>query len=164
MDITVKVTGIDDVISELSNYAVRQKATELCSRLASMGAVKVSLDYARAVYTGENDISVSVEEIGDGRFSITASGAVVLIVEFGAGITYGDGHPLAGQYGYGPGTYPGQTHALDPAGWWLPKAKRGTAADEYQHTYGNPPSMTMYNTAKDLKDEIQRVAMEVFNS
>lgn len=163
MNITVQVSGIDETISALRDLELKEKADELCNRLASIGAVKASLGFSRAVYTGENDVSVSVEEIGDGRFAITAAGAVALIVEFGAGITMGGGHPMAARFGYGPGTYPGQTHAFDPAGWWIPKGKSGGGSDEYRHTYGNPPSMTMYNTARDLREEIQRIATEVFN-
>ena len=155
--------SINHAIKQLESFQSKldAKTEELCRRLAEMGAVNVSLDYARAIYTGSKDISVSVESRGGGSYAIIASGETVLVVEFGAGVTMGDGHPQAAQFGMGVGTYPGQRHAFDPNGWYLPKSAGAYAG---QHTYGNPPSMTMYNTEKDLQREIERVAREVFRS
>lgn len=152
--------SIDAAVKELRDYQawIKKKAAELAERLADMGAVNVSLGYARAIYTGPKDINVTVEQRGESTYAIVAAGESVLVVEFGAGVTYGYGHPQAGEFGYGPGTYPGQKHAFDPNGWWLPKNKGG------DHTYGNPASMTMYMTAKDLEREVERVAREVFST
>lgn len=163
MTVTVNVTGIDETVSRLRQYQerVKQKKNELCNRLASLGATNVSILFSRAFYTGDNDFTVTVEE-SNGGYVIAVSGQSVAFVEFGAGITYGSGHPMAAQFGAGPGTYPGQKHAFDPKGWYLPKEKR--AADGTKHTYGNPPAMPMYNTVQELKQEMARVAREVFSS
>lgn len=160
MNINVTVRGLDEAIQALETYSsgIRQRANELCRRLAEMGATNVSLLFARAIYTGPNDFNVSVEAAGNNGYRILVSGQSVLFVEFGAGITYGEGHPQAAEFGYGPGTYPGQKHALTGKGWYLPKDKGG------EHTYGNPPNRPMYNTAQDLKGEIERVAREVFSA
>lgn len=159
MTLQVKITGLDEAIRRFQEYGDRLKRQQdqLCKRLADMGAVSVSLQFARAIYTGPNDFSVTVEPIDNG-YQIVASGQSVAFVEFGAGVTYGEGHPQAGAFGVGPGTYPGQTHAMTGEGWYLPKSKGG------EHTYGNPPNMPMYNTTQDLKNEIARVAREVFSS
>lgn len=157
--VTLSEASIDRAIKELNAYRRRipEKAKLLCDRLASMGATKVSLGYSRAVYTGKKDISVDVKESENG-YRIIASGETVAFVEFGAGVRYGSGHPLNSKFGTGPGTYPdGKGHWDDPKGWWLPKDKGGG------HTFGNPPSMTMYDTGKELRDEILRVAQEVFS-
>lgn len=160
MNIKINVfdpASIDAAIEQLEEQKqdLKQKGRELCERLAEMGAVKVSLGFSRAFYTGLKDVSISVEPRGDG-YAIIASGETVLLVEFGAGIRYGYGHPEAGKWGMGPGTYPeGKGHWDQPYGWWIPGG---------DHTYGNPPSMTMYNTEKDLIREIERVAKEVFQS
>lgn len=130
---------------------------ELCRRLAQYGLVLAEASFAGAAYDGPKDVSVEVEETENG-YKIVASGTTVLLVEFGAGVTLGYGHPLASQFGYGPGTYPGQRHAMSGNGWYLPKSKGGG------HTYGNPPSMTMYNTARDIRREIESIAREVFSS
>jgi hypothetical protein len=151
--------SIDKAVSEIKDYAkwVQRKANELAKRLADIGAVNVSLGFARAVYTGEKDITVTVDQQGPNTYAIIASGETVLIVEFGAGVTYGYGHPEPSVDGtaMGPTTYPGQKHAADPKGWWIPGG---------EHTYGNPPSMTMYMTAKELRSELERIAREVFST
>lgn len=156
--------SFDKAIRKIEDYAesLEVKASLLCEKLASIGATKVSMEYSRAFYTGPTDISVSVEAISDTEYKIIAAGETVLFVEFGAGVTYGGGHPLNGEFGMGPGTYPGQKHAMDPKGWWLPKNKY--ASDGNRHTYGNPPTMSMYNTGKDLRKEILRIAQEVFKT
>lgn len=84
----------------------------------------------------------------------------MLFIEFGSGDTYGHGHPQNAEFGMGPGTYSegpnGKGHWKDPNGWWIPKSAGGG------HTYGNPPAMVMYRTARELEREIQTIAEEVF--
>ena len=154
--------SISRAAQEIREYSkwVQRKTEELAKRLADMGAVNVSLGFSRAVYTGDKDISVTVEQRSSNSYAIVANGENVLIVEFGAGVTYGYGHPEPKIDGIamGPTTYPGQKHAADPNGWWIPKEKGGG------HTYGNPPSMTMYTTAKELRNELERIAREVFST
>lgn len=154
-------SSIDRAIGQIETYAksLNAKCEALAERLASMGATNVSFGFSRLIYTGPVDISITVESRGDGKYAIIADGETVLFAEFGAGVTYGYGHPQPTVDGVqmGPGTYPeGKGHWNDPNGWYLPKSKgRG-------HTYGNPPTAAMYNTGKDLRNEIQRVALEVF--
>ena len=157
MDLTV--AGIDAAIREITDYQafIRRKTAEFAARLADDGGVQALLGYDQVYYRGPKDVDVNVEELGGNKYAIVASGETVLILEFGAGITYGSGHPQARGFGYGPGTYPGQTHALDPKGWWLPKSAGGG------HTFGNAPGMTMYKTSKDLRKRMAEIAMEVFS-
>lgn len=129
-----------------------EKANTVCERLASMGAVRASLDFSRAIYNGTNDVSVSVEPIENG-YAIHARGNAVLFIEFGSGASYGYGHPEP--EGYGPGTYPGKGHWDDPNGWWY---------GNHEHSYGNPPAQAMYNAKRDIQAEVQRIADEVFNT
>lgn len=154
-------SSIDRAIKQLQDYQKKldEKANKIAQRLAEMGATNVSLGFARAIYNGKKDIDVTVENLGEGKYAIVASGETVLFAEFGAGVKYGDGHPQAAEFGMGPGTYPyGKGHWDDPNGWWIPKSAGGG------HTYGNPPNMPMYNTEQALKKEIERVAREVFSS
>ena len=127
-----------------------EKANTVCERLASMGAVRASLDFARAIYNGTNDVAVTVEPIDNG-YAIHARGDAVLFIEFGSGASYGYGHPEP--EGYGPGTYPGKGHWDDPNGWWY---------GNHEHSYGNPPAQAMYNAKRDIQAEVQRIADEVF--
>lgn len=160
MNLTVNIRGVDDLINQLNSYSnsLQRRTGELCRKLAEMGAVNISLGFSRAIYAGQMDANVTVEEVSPTEYKIVAEGQTVLFVEFGAGVTYGGGHPQAAEFGFGPGTYPGQTHAMTGNGWYLPKDKGGG------HTYGNPPNMPMYNTAQDLKREIERVAREVLSA
>ena len=153
--IELNPTSINKAIKDIRklNAEWDRKIDEVTRRLSEIGATKASLGFSRAVYTGDNDVSISVEPIENG-YSIVASGEAVLFLEFGSGVTYGYGHPAP--MNYGPGTYPGNGHWDDPRGWWLPKDKGGL------HTYGNPPSATMYQTGKELQQEILRIAREVF--
>ena len=91
-----------------------EKANTVCERLATIGAVRASLDFSRAIYNGTNDVAVTVEPISNG-YAIHARGNAVLFIEFGSGASYGYGHPEP--EGYGPGTYPGKGHWDDPNGW-----------------------------------------------
>lgn len=150
--------SIGDAIKRLNQYkkTFPKRAEAMCKALAELGAVKVSLDYTRAVNAavGMKPITVTVERRDNG-YAIVAQGESVMFVEFGAGARYGYGHPLDGELGMGPGTYPGDKgHWNDPKGWWIPKEAGGG------HTYGNPPSMAMYETAKDLRQEVLRIAKE----
>ena len=150
--------SIDRAVNDIREYSrwVQRKTAELARRLADMGAVNVSLGFSRAVYTGNNDVSVTVEQLGENRYSIVANGEAVAFIEFGAGVTYGYGHPQPSLEGaaMGPGTYPSDKgHWNDPKGWYIPGG---------EHTYGNPPNMPMYSTASELKRDLVRIAREVF--
>jgi len=136
----------------LEEYAADliEKANTVCERLASMGAVRASLDFSRAIYNGTNDVAVTVEPIDNG-YAIHATGNAVLFIEFGSGASYGYGHPEP--EGYGPGTYPGKGHWDDPNGWWY---------GNHEHSYGNPPAQAMYNAKREIQAEVQRIADEVF--
>lgn len=154
------VDSIDNAIAKLEAYTrdLDRKAEELCERLAQMGALYAEWNFGGVMYAGDIDYTVSVERGEGNSYKILAGGQTVLFLEFGAGVHYGGGHPKEAEFGMGPGTYPGQTHALDPKGWYF---KQGGNAI---HTYGNPAGMPMWNAAQDLKSEILKVAQEVFQT
>ena len=153
-------SSIENAIQQLESYrdGLNRKAQMLCEQLASMGAMYAEWNFSGVLYAGDIDYHVEVEERGENVYAIKASGRTVMLLEFGAGVRHGYGHPLASEFGMGPGTYPGQKHAFDPNGWWFRQG--GTKI----HTYGNAPGMAMYNAAKDLRSEILKVAQEVFKS
>lgn len=155
--IPLDVFDIDSVMNaseRLKAYYRRldRKAREICNRLASIGAVRASLGFARAIYNGHNDVSITVEQIDSG-YRINADGEAVLFIEFGSGAMYGYGHPEP--QGYGPGTYPGKGHWNDPNGWWYGHG---------QHSFGNPPSAAMYEAEQEVKRSIEQVAKEVLGN
>ena len=162
---TIRINGIseaaiDAAVQELRRYAdwVEQKETELRSRLAARGATVASIQFARAVYNGTNDVSVRVDDTGSVAV-IYAEGESVAFIEFGSGERYGSGHPQAGEFGFGPGTWSegpdGKGHWNNPKGWWYGHG---------QHSYGNPPAMAMYNAVQAMTEDITQIAREVFGS
>lgn len=150
-NIDLSTSGIKELQDGLKEYDkwLKRKSDELAKRLADMGAVKAELNFAAAYYDGDEEHAITVEPI-DGGYSVKASGRTVLFVEFGTGLI-GYGHPEL--HGMGPGTYPGKGHWDDPNGWWYAHG---------QHSHGNPPNMPMYNTVKELEQELARVVKEVF--
>lgn len=148
--------SIDDIINGLERYkqSLKVKADALVKALADAGCEGAKVSFSGSGYMGDNDVDVTVEDRGEGKYAIVANGKAVLFLEFGAGVTMGYGHPDPMQYG--PGTYPGKGHWDDPRGWWLPKDAGGG------HTYGNPPTAAMYYTGKSLHGIVAQVAREVF--
>lgn len=157
MKIELTNKSIGNAIKEVKKYQkwVAVKEAELRSRLAMMGATVASIQFARAIYNGSNDVTVRVDNTGSVAV-IYAEGSAVAFIEFGAGATYGYGHPQAGEFGVGPGTYPdGKGHWDNPRGWWYGSG---------QHTYGNPPAQAMYGAVKEITENVTKIAREVFRS
>ena len=158
--ITIELSNesIDKAIKQLKNYKqwVLAKEAELRSRLAMLGATVVSIRFSGAIYNGNKDISVHVEDDGS-TATIYADGESVAFIEFGSGAKYGYGHPQAGEFGFGPGTWSdgeeGKGHWDNEHGWWYGSG---------QHSYGNPPAMAMYTAVKEMTENVTKIAKEVF--
>ncbi len=150
--------SINNAIKELNQYAawIKEKEDELRSRLAMLGATVVSIRFSGAIYNGAKDISVSVDDDGSVAV-IKADGENVAFIEFGSGAKYGYGHPQAGEFGFGPGTWSdgseGKGRWDNPKGWYYGSG---------QHSYGNPPAMAMYTAVKEITENVTRIAREVF--
>lgn len=158
--ITLSEESIDAAIKQVESFKkdLDRKAQELCKRLADMGAMYAEWNFSGVLYAGDIDYNITVDRLDEHTYAIKASGATVLLMEFGAGVKHGYGHPQAAEFKMGSGTYPGQKHAFDPNGWWF--GEKGN----WTHTYGNAPGMPMYNAAQDLRREILDVAREVFKT
>lgn len=155
--VELNTKSINRAVKEVQRYAawVTKKEAELRSRLAMRGATVASIQFARAIYTGSNDVTVRVDNTGSVAV-IYAEGEAVVFIEFGAGATYGYGHPLAGELGVGPGTFPSEKGNWDnPKGWWFGSS---------QHTYGNPPAMAMYSAVQEIAQSVTEIAREVFRT
>jgi hypothetical protein len=147
--------SIQNAIKELRKYKkwIAEKERELRLRLATRGATVASIQFARAIYSGTNDVSVRVDDTGTVAV-IYAEGSAVAFIEFGAGATYGYGHPMNSELGTGPGTYPdGKGHWDNPNGWYY---------GHNAHTFGNPPAMAMLKARDQMAQELTQIAREVF--
>ena len=150
--------SISEAIKELDRYKkwVQEKEEILRQRLAELGVSVASLEFNQAVYNGTNDVSVRFEDNGN-KATISAEGSAVLFIEFGSGEKYGGGHPDAGKFGYGPGTWSdgpnGKGHWDDPNGWYYAHGKR---------SFGNPPAMAMVHARDAILEQLTAIAREVF--
>ena len=153
-------SGINKAVKELRQYSawIQIKEDELRSRLAMIGATVASIQFSRAIYNGSNDVSVRVDDTGSVAV-IYAEGESVAFIEFGSGKKYGYGHPQAGEFGFGPGTWSdsdqGKGHWDNEHGWWYGSG---------QHSYGNPPAMAMYSAVKEITENVTKIAKEVFST
>lgn len=155
--IDLSAKSIDSAIKEVRKYKawVLAKEKELRQRLAMLGASVASIRFSTAIYNGTNDVTVRVEDDGS-MATIYAEGESVAFIEFGAGAKHGYGHPQAGEFGVGPGTYPdGKGNWDNPKGWYIPGG---------EHTYGNPPAMAMVAARDTIAEQVMIIAREVFNS
>lgn len=156
--IQLNADSIGDFINYLKDKKkwLEKKRDEICEKLANIGLEKARVKFSQAKYDGINDTVVQLKKIKNG-YVVRAKGENVLFIEFGAGITYGYGHPDVQKYG--PGTYPnGKGHWNDPKGWYVPKSKGG------YHTFGNPPNAPMYNTMKELEEDVLKIVKEVLGN
>lgn len=149
--------GVGNAIKELRKYQqwVAKKEAELRSRLAVVGLQAASIRFGNAMYAGVNDVTVRVDDTGSVAV-IYAEGKAAVFIEFGAGARFGYGHPTAGEFGFGPGTYSdgpdGKGYWDNPDGWWYAG----------ERTYGNPPAMAMYAAVQAITESVTEIAKEVF--
>lgn len=80
-----------------------------------------------------------------------------LAFEFGAGVRYNSNgaNKNAQKFGMGPGTFPYQTHVPVP-GYWFYTGHDGPS-------YGTEATQPMYHAWKEMKENVIKIAQEVFN-
>lgn len=81
----------------------------------------------------------------------------VLMAEFGAGLKANN--LRAAEFNMGTGTFPDQTHAEDPEGWWYQDLE-----EQWHHSYGVTPTMPVGRAFTEILDQISTVAKEVFGA
>lgn len=82
----------------------------------------------------------------------------LMMVEFGSGLRANN--VRASEFNMGTGTFPEQTHAKNPGGWWYKDADD----EEWHHSYGISPTMPMWRAAMEMEDLVVSTAREVFGS
>ena len=109
------------------------------------------------VLTGKNSGEVISYWNKNGKIKKAAI-SPILFAEFGSGpmaeVLFEDAPANVGQ-----GTFPGQTHAFDPNGWWY-MGLNGV----WYHNKGFKPSHPMYHAELEMWDKIYTIAREVYYS
>lgn len=167
--------SINHLIGELKKYkgSLQRKSEELVSRLLDEG-IEVAYRHVGR-YAGYVEFTKEIEPhtkkvigvlIGkdsqpfisrwvtkNGEKEAEVSG--ILMSEFGSGWL---ANVMWNVAGVGQGTFPGQTHATDPNGWyWVDEA------GNKHHSRGEAPQYPMYNADMAMLTQIDAIAREVFN-
>ena len=164
--ILVDVFDIPSIIraaKEVEDYAkwMEKKSDELCKRLAELGRDVAVTAYASGEADGNDDVDVTVEKVGNANYIIRASGSQTYFIEFGAGVTAGEGYdtsvieppvditPKSWSATKGTGEY-----ANSKEGYWHYKGER------YKQVV---PRKGMYLAVKEIESRMREIAKEVLN-
>jgi len=166
---TLNPADIDRAIKELESYSksLSAKADAIANALTQMGYSVAASILSSHAFDGDTLRSLTVESEGDGKYVLYAESEAILFVEFGVGARAGS-NPLGAELGMGSGTYPGQTHANDPNGWWFPTndprliVRVGEDGQGWGHSFGYPARMPFAMADETMKQDILRVAKGVF--
>lgn len=167
ISLSLDAKDIDSAIKELEKYKkeLLRKEKLLLEHLAMIGVHEASVRFSTAIYDGVNDVTVTLDEVGNG-FTIIADGEAVAFIEFGAGVYHNTSEPYPiprpegvvgiGEYGQGKG----KRRA------WYYKGEPGTNGELRSNgvvkTRGNPASMPMWYASEEMKRSILQIAREVF--
>lgn len=170
--LSLSPSSIQAAIEQLNAYSEKLDTAggKIAKRLADIGYDVAYGVMSGHVFSGETSESLTVQEAGDNKYILYAASQALLFFEFGAGAKYGSGHPWDDDFGYGPGTYPGNGHWDDPNGWWFPTddprliIRTDKNGQGWGHSYGNKPHMPFYKADKAMKDNLLKVAKEVLQS
>lgn len=170
----LSVSSIRQLRKDLENYqkSLTRKCETLVQRLAAQGIETAKfyageygsyISFTMQTQTGKDSCAGILLATNTGLIRSewrTKEGvksvdiSPLLMVEFGSGLR---AENPAGVPGVGTGTFPGQTHAKDPNGWWYLDLN-----GEWHHSYGISPKAPMYNAALKMQDIIVQTAKEVF--
>lgn len=190
MNLSVRATGIDRVIDDLTNLqsespkgGVTEKMRELVERLMQEAypIAQAGFDRTKALYEGTNDVVVS-EPYWDGDTMILeANGEAVAFIEFGTGMAEPEQYPDDSAYDALGLSRRGQFdkgHGANPP-WYYPAERgKGTKGHFKRRTdsngntryderwicaFGNPPARAMYDASRVFdREHVLEVAREVF--
>ncbi len=159
------VAGIGSFQKELD-----QKVHTLMERLAEIGIEEATVRFANAIYDGTNDVEVTKTPvwIGKNKLAVMATGKSVAFIEFGAGVHYAaESHPKAGDFGFTRGGYGYHLGTLDSWRYSGDPGTNGEVITEGKHrgevlTHGNPANRALYDSAKEMREQITKIVEEVF--
>lgn len=145
------------MVKEESNR-FKSKVDTFMKRLAEMAAATAEMHYASGFLDENDDVEVTITPLSNG-YLITASGESVCFLEFGTGVAAGNGYDTSV---FNPPV------DISPASWSKTEGTGEFAKYGSWHHHGRKytmtvPRMGMYHAVKNVKENIERVAREVFN-
>ena len=108
--------------------------------------------YRAVLYMEDTSKIVSEWQTLEGVKRATVS--PMLMLEFGSGLKAENPANIPGA---GTGTFPGQTHAENPGGWWYMDLD-----GVWHHSNGVSARMPMYFAGKEMREKIVSIARVVF--
>lgn len=139
---------------------IDEKCEELSKRLAEIGMREAIVSYEGSFAEGNADVAVRTYKKRKG-YVIEAYGEDVFFVEFGTGIAAGNGYDtgeITPPVSIDPGSYSqtlGSKQFTPEHPYWWYAGRRYT---------GTRPYMGMYHASKAIKQNLEKVAQEVFGS
>ena len=163
-------SSIQHAAQEIREYSkwVQGKTTELQERVATLIANQARMGFNNSIsddLIGEpaeiGNVAVYVENNGNVTL-VVASGEDAVFMEFGAGVLYNGAvgsspNPLGADLGFTIGSYGKGNGAKTTWGF--------IGSDGQVHlTHGTPASMPLYKSLMAVKNDIVRIAREVFSA
>lgn len=149
-------SGCRKAVKELDKYSdIKKKLDEVCRRLAEIGKQEAELWAQFGNPYGNTDVHASTVPMDNG-WKVVLSGADIYFVEFGTGWFAGE-YPRDVEVSVGimPGDY-SDTHSQQYSqhGYWF-----------YDNVFyrGTPAEMPMYHAGQRMRQEMDKVAKEVFS-
>ena len=138
----IRVAALSTLGNGLGNYVVFAKEVKSFSNSEC-----TTIMYGRDIRTVFGD-GVDAAEISP-----------ILMLEYGSGPKGAppqsiiDGHLYVGQ-----GSFPGQTHAFDPNGWYY----MSTKDNKWHHSFGVTPTYPMQKAFDTMQKQVDKIARKVF--
>lgn len=161
-------SSVKEAIRQLNDYQndLKRKTSLFVQRLAEVGIVTIDKHKYSQGTSDFNDLRTYVwlEEQGDwARATLVLSGKDVAFIEFGAGVHYNGSvgqspNPFGQQHGMTIGSYGKGQGAKDS--WVFFDEELG----RFRSSHGTKAAMPMYYADKEIIDQVQTIAREVFGN
>lgn len=168
----LSLSSIEDLKKEIIKYSddLTVKCERIVNELTSLGYKVAQSQINKSPYGQYISLSIQIDNLKSSvNAMLIATGevktsdkypdfSILLAVEFGAGQYYNKTiNPNANKLGYGPGTFPGQTHAMEDGWYYWDENKQ-----LWVYTHGTKATMPMYEAYRVVFRDVDKVAKGVF--
>lgn len=167
-DLSTKgIQNLKRQLLEYKNQTLPNKIDKFLDRLAQEGYEIANINKGQSPLGKYVHISIETSNlerkilaVGEIKYSDGyAPFSTLMAIEFGAGVTYNpDPNPNQDKFGFGVGTFPNQTHAHDVDGWYFWDENK----QKWIHSFGVKATMPMYAAEQAIRNNVRRIAREVF--